>query len=189
MLKLLELFITFFIIGLFTIGGGYAMIPMINDTVIEKGWLTLEELYNFIAIAESTPGPFAVNTATLIGFSQFPEAPILGALITTLGVILPSFIIILLIAKYLHHFLEKKVVRWSLNGIKATVVGLIVAVFLSMVITNVFGGAIGLKNIDIYAIIITAIIFTITLVFKKKVGPIPLIILSGILGCVFYYLL
>ena len=96
MLKLLELFITFFIIGLFTIGGGYAMIPMINDTVIEKGWLTLEELYNFIAIAESTPGPFAVNTATLVGFSQFPEAPILGAVITTAGVVLPSFIIILL---------------------------------------------------------------------------------------------
>ena len=189
MLKLLELFITFFIIGLFTIGGGYAMIPMINDTVIEKGWLTLEELYNFIAIAESSPGPFAVNTATLVGFSQFPDAPILGAVITTAGVVLPSFIIILLIAKYIHHFLDKKIVRWSLDGIKATVVGLIIAVFISMVITNIFGGAIGLENIDLYAIIITVIIFTISMVFKKKVGPIPLIILSGILGFVFYYLL
>ena len=188
LLELLKVFITFFIIGLFT-SGGYAMIPMITDAVVSKGWLTFDELLNFVAIAESTPGPFAVNTATLIGFTHFPDAPILGAIVATTGVVLPSFIIILLIAKFLDHFLEYKIVRWVLNGIKATVVGLIIAVFITMLGTNLFEGDISLKNIDIYGIIIVVFIFTISRVFKKKVGPIPIIILSGILGYIFYWLL
>lgn len=189
LLDLLELFITFFIIGLLTIGGGYAMIPMIADSVVSKGWLTGEQLWNFIAIAESTPGPFAVNTATLVGFSQVPQAPILGAIVATTGVVLPSFIIILLIAKYLSHFLEKKVVRWILNGIKATVVGLIIAVFITMVVANLFDGAISIKTIDVFGLIIFVIIFSLSRIFKKKLGPIPIIIISGFLGFVFYWIL
>lgn len=95
---LVELFITFFKIGLFTFGGGYAMIPMITDEVVAKGWATAQMLTDFIAIAESTPGTFAINTATFIGMEQMG---VIGAIFATLGVIMPSFIIILIIAKFL----------------------------------------------------------------------------------------
>ena len=91
----LKLLWTFFKIGLFTIGGGYAMIPMIKSEVVAVGWLTESELLDFMAISESTPGPFAVNVATFVGFN---EAGVLGALCSTLGVILPSFIIILIVS-------------------------------------------------------------------------------------------
>ena len=101
----LELFYEFFIIGLFTFGGGYAMIPLIKDTVINNGWLTLEEFYNFIGICESTPGPIAVNMATYIGSTQ---GGLLGSLCATLGVVLPSFIIILLIAMCLQKLTSNK---------------------------------------------------------------------------------
>ena len=89
----LQLFLTFLKIGAFTFGGGYAMIPLIRESVLGYGWLSEEQILNFIAIAESTPGPIAVNMATFVGASQ---AGILGALVATLGVVLPSFIIILL---------------------------------------------------------------------------------------------
>ena len=89
---LLELFWVFFQIGLFTFGGGYAMIPMIQDLVVdEKKWVTYEEIMNFIAISESTPGPFAINMATFVGTTQYG---LLGAIVATIAVILPSFIII-----------------------------------------------------------------------------------------------
>ena len=91
----LELFITFFKIGAFTFGGGYAMLPLIQEEVLSKGWISAESLVNFIAISESTPGPFAVNMATFVGSAQ---GGFLGAFLATLGVVLPSFIIILIIA-------------------------------------------------------------------------------------------
>lgn len=186
--KIIELFYTFFLIGLFTIGGGYAMIPMIQDRVISKGWLTAEEILNFFAIAESTPGPFAVNTSTLVGFSQVFEAPILGAVMTTIAVILPSFIIILFIAKYFHNFLQKKAFNWALYGIKAVVIGLILSVVWTLIKDELFQGVLSLKSIDIYVIIIIVIIFALSKIFKK-VGTIPLIIISGFLGFIFFGLL
>ena len=91
----LELFLTFFKIGLFTIGGGYAMLPLIQADVQAKGWMTAEELVNFIAVSESTPGPFAVNVSTYVG-AELAGLP--GAFCATLGVVLPSFLIILLVA-------------------------------------------------------------------------------------------
>ena len=100
MIKLLLLFWTFFKIGLFTIGGGYAMIPMIESEVIAKGWLTETELVNFLAISESTPGPFAINMATFVGVNEFG---ILGGIFTTIGVITPSIIIIIIIYKVYEH--------------------------------------------------------------------------------------
>ena len=87
----LELFIEFFLIGLFTFGGGYAMIPLVKDLVIEKGWLTEEAFYNFLGVCESTPGPIAINMATYVGSTQ---GGVLGSIVATLGVVLPSFIII-----------------------------------------------------------------------------------------------
>ena len=93
----LELFLTFFKIGLFTIGGGYAMLPLIQADVQAKGWMTAEELVNFIAVSESTPGPFAVNVSTYVG-AELAGLP--GAFCATLGVVLPSFLIILLVARF-----------------------------------------------------------------------------------------
>ena len=86
-----ELFFTFFLIGAVTFGGGYAMIPLIQDIIVSKGWITAEQLLNFIAVSESTPGPFAVNIATYIGSSI---GGVGGAILATLGVILPAFIVI-----------------------------------------------------------------------------------------------
>jgi len=187
-----ELFLVFFLIGLFTIGGGYAMLPMIVDQVVGKGWLTLEAITNFVAIAESTPGPFAVNTATLVGFNLGLEnygvfGALFGAVFTTFGVILPSFIIILLIARQYKKFIAITWVKKAITGIKAIVVGLIFAVVVQLIMTNVITQDSNAK-VDIYAVIIIVIIFGINFKFKK-LSPIYLIIISGILGLAFYHFL
>lgn len=187
-----ELFLVFFLIGLFTIGGGYAMLPMIVDEVVGKGWLTLEAITNFVAIAESTPGPFAVNTATLVGFNLGLEnygvfGALFGAVFTTFGVILPSFIIILLIARQYKKFIAITWVKKAITGIKAIVVGLILAVVVQLIMTNVITQDSNAK-VDIYAVIIIVIIFGINFKFKK-LSPIYLIIISGILGLAFYHFL
>lgn len=186
----LELFFVFFMIGLFTIGGGYAMLPMIIDQVVGKGWLTLEEINNFVAIAESTPGPFAINTATLVGFNLGLQnygvlGALFGAVFTTLGVVMPSFLIILVIARNFNNFMENKYVKYAITGIKAIVVGLILAVVFELLKVNIFKDE-NLKNIDYYAVVIIIIIFITKLRFKK-LSPILLIIISGVLGVTFYY--
>ena len=123
MKKSLELFWIFFKIGLFTFGGGYAMIPQIKEVVIEKKkWISEEEMLDIIAIAESTPGPIAVNSATFIGYKQ---NKILGSLFATLGVILPSFIIIFIISLFFNNFLEYELVQNAFIGIKCAVAFLI----------------------------------------------------------------
>lgn len=188
----LELAFVFFTIGLFTIGGGYAMIPMINDQVISRGWLTVDELTNFLAIAESTPGPFAVNVATLIGFNQGSQYGvffgIVGAVVTTTSVVLPSFIIILIIAKFLKNFLEYKWVKYAMDGIKAIIAGLILSVVVGLVFKNVLHDQLSFQQFDYLALLIMVIVFTIKKIYKKT-NPILLIILSGILGIIFYGLL
>ncbi|MDD4076688.1 MAG: chromate transporter [Bacilli bacterium] len=178
----LELFFVFFTIGLFTLGGGYAMIPMIEEQVISRGWMTHEELYNFIGISESTPGPFAVNIATFIGHSQ---AGILGSITATISVVLPSFIIILLIAKFLHNFLKYKQVRWALDGVKPIIVGLLFAVVLSLINNNIMGGDYNWRDIDFIGVAIMGGMFILKAV-NKRFSPILLIIISALLGLVLY---
>ncbi|MEG1535501.1 MAG: chromate transporter, partial [Clostridia bacterium] len=117
-----ELFITFFKIGLFTFGGGYAMIPLIKEEVIGHGWLTEKLILDFIGISESTPGPIAVNLATFVGSSQ---GGFLGAMCATIGVVLPSFIIILIIAAVFKNFSKNKYVAMIMKGIKPVILGLI----------------------------------------------------------------
>ena len=125
MKKILDLFITFFKIGLFTFGGGYAMISTIRETIVEnKKWITDDELMQIITIAESTPGPIAINMATFIGAEQ---GGILGSIVATLGVVLPSFIIILLVASLLKRFIKNKYVQAFLKGVKPVVLGLILS--------------------------------------------------------------
>ena len=110
----LSLFIEFFQIGLFAFGGAYGAIPLIKEVVLENSWMNEEMFSNMIAISESTPGPIMINSATYIGNNQ---AGILGALVATLGVVLPSFLIILLIVIVFHKFLKNNKVQMVLKGI------------------------------------------------------------------------
>ena len=178
---LLELFASFFKIGMFTIGGGYAMIPLIQETVLEKGWLTSEILTDFIAISESTPGPFAVNIATFIGQSQ---AGILGAVIATLGVVLPSFLIILLIAKFFTKFNQNFYVKSALVGVRPAVIALITIAVFDIAKGNLFN-EFDLSGLDWRPFVMLAIISAIRIKFKK-IHPVWLVLISAGLGIVFY---
>ena len=128
--KLLQLFLTFFRIGLFTFGGGYAMIPLIQREAVEKHkWVSDDDILEVIAIAESTPGPIAINSATFIGYKV---AGVFGSFFATLGVVLPSFIIILIISFVLREFQELKVVQYAFNGIRAGVLALVIKAWWTM---------------------------------------------------------
>ena len=127
----LRLFLVFFKIGLFTFGGGYAMISVIESNCVEKrGWITHDDMMNITVIAESTPGPIAINCATFVGFKQ---AGLLGASAATLGVVLPSFIIIFLISLFLDSLLEIKAVASAFRGIRLAVGLLIVSAAVNMI--------------------------------------------------------
>jgi chromate transporter len=178
----IELFYVFFLMGLFTIGGGYAMIPLIEDQVVGRGWLSAENLINFFAISESTPGPFAVNTATLVGFSK---GGIPGAIVATFGVILPSFIIILIIAKFLNDFLKYRTVKDALNGVKPIVTGLVLSVAIGLIVTNFVGHDILKPVYDFVALGILVFLFILKRVYKK-LNVILLIVIAAVLGIVFY---
>ena len=187
----LKLFLTFLEIGAVSFGGGYAMISMIREKVLLHGWMSEEELINIIAVAESTPGPIAVNMATFVGSTQ---AGILGALLATLGVVLPSFIIILLIASVIRGFLKFAGVKAALSGIRPCVVALIGATAITMLLRALFGITTiqSAPKIDVPAIIIFATIVLFSLVFKfllkKKPSPILIIIVSAGLGILIYSL-
>lgn len=128
--KLSQLFFTFMKIGSFTFGGGYAMIPLIQREIAEKrGWITEEDILDIFAVAESTPGPIAINAATFVGRKV---CGFTGAFLATLGVVLPSFVIISLIAFVLRQFQDIKAVRWAFIGIRAGVLALIVKALASM---------------------------------------------------------
>lgn len=128
---ILDLFLTFAKIGLFTFGGGYAMISMIEDCCVEKKkWITHDEMMNITVIAESTPGPIAINCATFIGYKQ---SGIIGALFTTFGIVLPSFVVIFIISIFLDSFLELTIIASAFKGIKIGVGILIVDAGITMV--------------------------------------------------------
>lgn len=187
----LELFLTFLQIGAFSFGGGYGMISLIREKVLMHGWLTEEELLNMIAVAESTPGPIAVNMATFIGSAQ---GGVLGSAFATLGIVLPSFIIILFIAALMRNLLKYAGVKAFLGGIRPCVVGLILATAITMLMSTVIGfGSIGdTLSVDFKAMIIFAMLivlaFVTSKVFKKKPSPIVMIIISAVLGMLLYSL-
>lgn len=179
------LFFEFFIIGLFTFGGGYAMIPLIRQLVLARGWLSEELFLDFLAVAESTPGPIAVNMATFVGSTQ---AGVLGSIVATLGVVLPSFIIIVLIASLLKNLLENKHVKAFLTGIKPVILGLILSTGLIL-----FAKALGYQdhltfifNLEkiVVAVVLLVIFFSYKLVAKKKINNIAFILLSASVGVV-----
>ena len=195
-MKFLILFLTFFKIGAFTFGGGYAMLPFIQQEVLAKEWMSLAEMTDFIAISESTPGPFAINMATFIGNSVGSEygvlAGIFGAFCATLGVVLPSFIIILIVAKFYEKFKTSTVVSGCMTGLRPAVIGFIGAAALSIAATVFIpGGIISLaifKSVDFY---VSLVIFALAavLTFYKKLHPIIIICISAVLGILAGYLL
>lgn len=189
---LLDLFLTFFQIGAVSFGGGYAMISLIREKALAFGWLTEEELLNMIAVSESTPGPIAVNMATFVGSTQ---AGILGSVVATLGVVLPSFLIILLIAAVIRNFLNYKAVQAFLGGVRPCVVALILATAATMLSSTLFGFstvreariAVDVKGLIILAILV-AVAFAVKKLRGKKPSPILMILLAAGLGMLLYSL-
>ncbi len=185
----LKLFLTFFEIGLVSFGGGYGMISLIREQVLSNGWLSENDLLNMIAVSESTPGPIAVNLATFIGAKQ---GGILGSLCATLGVILPSFVIILIIAALAHGFLKYRGVQAFLNGVRPGIVGIIIATAIVLFLSLIFG----LKDyhsemsFDPIACGIFAFLILVSFVYKrirrKSISPIFMILISAVCGMIVY---
>ncbi len=192
----LELFLTFFKIGAFTFGGGYAMLPLIQADVEAHGWLETEKILNFIAVSESTPGPFAINMATYVGQEMGSQVTYLhqgiggwlGAFCATLGVVLPSFIIILIVAKCFEKFKTSRVVAGCMSGLKPAVIGLIGAAIFTTGQTVFFPVSFSLATLGTAAFISSAVIFAVSLFLAlKKLHPILIILLSAALGIVVGY--
>ncbi len=181
----LKLFLTFLEIGAVSFGGGYAMIPLVRDKVLTHAWLEEAEFLNFLAVAESTPGPIAINMATFVGSTQ---GGFLGSLCATLGVVLPSFIIILIISAVAKNFLQRAGVRAFLRGVLPCVVGLIVSTALLLIPESVLYIKLGepIARFDFSGILLFAILLGIVFVWKKikkkKPSPILMIVISAGLG-------
>lgn len=182
---LLHLFLTFLKIGAFTFGGGYAMLPLIQEEVLKNNWASMEELINFVAVSESTPGPFAINMATYVGNVQ---GGILGALFATLGVVVPSFVIILVVAKFYEKFKTNRIVAGCMTGLKSAVIGLIAAALISMA-KAVFVPN-GFKDINITLIAVSLGIYAAMtfLTFKVKLHPIVIIGISAAIGIILMFI-
>ena len=185
----LTLFLEFFKIGLFCFGGAFGMIPIIEETVVKHSWLTSNDFYNLVGVCESTPGPIAVNMATYIGSVK---GGILGSLVATLGVVLPSFIIILLVCALIRNFLKYNGVQAFLSGVRPCIVALILATAVTMAastllsFTTLTGGfAPDVRGIIILAILV-AIAFAFKKIIKKKPSPILMILISAGLGMLIY---
>ena len=172
----LDLFLTFAKVGVCTFGGGYAMLPILQREVVEKKrWATDEELTDYYAVGQCTPGIIAVNTATFIGFKY---KGVLGGIVATLGVVFPSVVIITIIAAFLSHFDQYPVVQHALVGINACVVALIASSVLKL-------GKSSLKNGVSVVIFLAALV----LEFWAGVSPVILIVSAGVVGYVIFGLL
>ncbi len=182
----LELFYVFFCIGAFTIGGGYAMLPLMQQQVVEKQWMTLERVNQFVSISESTPGPFAVNMATYVGAEM---GGVFGSVCATLGVVMPSFIIILIVAKCYDKFRSSRIVKGCMSGLKPAVVGLIgnafVNVFMAIFFSTGFTSAV---FVDISFYVYLALSGAMLFLAIKKVHPILIICISAVAGIIIGYL-
>ena len=186
---LLQLFWNFLVIGAVSFGGGYGMISLVRETVLGHGWLTESEFLSFIAVSESTPGPLAVNMATFIGASQ---AGLAGSFVATVGVVLPSFVIILLIAAALHSLMKYAGVNAFLAGVRPCVVAMILATACTMGLSTLggFTTVSGGFAPDVRALAVFALLGILHFAYKKKTqkapSPIGMILLSAVLGAVLF---
>ena len=186
----LQLFLTFLKVGTFAFGGGYAMLSLIGDSVLRYGWMTEKELLNFVGVETVIPGPIAVNMATYIGYEQ---GGFLGALLSTIGVVLPSFIIILLIASIIKNLLKYAPVKTFIASMRPALGGLILSVAVTMALT-VFFGINSVKNInftfDWRSLVVIAVIILISIIWKrvkkKEFSSILLVIISGVMGMLLF---
>ena len=186
----LQLFFTFLKVGAFAFGGGYAMLSLIGASVLQYGWMTEEELLNFVGVETVIPGPIAVNMATYIGYEQ---GGFLGALLATIGVVLPSFIIILVVVALVKNLLKYPPIKTFIASMRPALGGLIVSVAITMAL-KVFFAVDTIKNIsfsfDWRTLVVLAVVITIPIIwkrFKKKdFSSILLVVISGLMGMVLF---
>ncbi|MGI5976365.1 MAG: chromate transporter [Candidatus Limivicinus sp.] len=180
-MKLLQLFLSFLQIGLFSIGGGYAAIPLIQEQIVDiHGWLTMPQFADIVSIAEMTPGPIAINSATFVGI-QVAGLP--GALIATLGCILPSCVIVMSLAYAYYRFRGLNIVQGILSGLRPAVVAMIASAALGLLALTLFGQRSFPKDclgLNIQSFLIFAAAFFV--LRKWKLSPIAVMALSGAAG-------
>ena len=186
----LQLFLTFLKVGTFAFGGGYAMLSLIGDSVLGYGWMTEEELLNFVGVETVIPGPIAVNMATYIGYEQ---GGFLGALLATIGVVLPSFVIILVVAACIKNLLKYPPVKTFIASMRPALGGLIVSVAVTMALTVFFGiDTVGSINFsfDPRTLVVLAVVMAIPIIWKrikkKEFSSILLVVISGVLGMLLF---
>lgn len=195
----LELFWIFFKIGLFTIGGGYAMIPMINEEIVGAGYMTSDEVYNLIGIAQMTPGPFALNASTFCGMKI---AGVLGAVTATFGMILPSAVITTIVAVFFYKLKETEFFKRLFSGLKPVAIGLIGATIVTMVFESLLGLAsfdnivelidsFKTAKIDWLTVAIGSVIAGLSAfaLIKYKVHPIIIVLIGAGLGIIIFGLI
>lgn len=187
----LELFLTFFQIGLFGFGGGYAMLSMIQGEVVTShGWLSSAEFTDIVAISQMTPGPIGINSATYVGYTAAINAGyshvwgVLGSITATFAVVLPSFILMIAISKFFLKYQKHPMVEAVFKGLRPAVVGLLAAAALVLMTTENFGSF----QTDKYQFIVSVIIFLVAFIGtrKFKVSPILMIALCGLAGWILY---
>ncbi len=181
----LTLFLTFFEIGAVAFGGGFSMISFMREACLSCGWLTEAEFLNCVALAESTPGPIAVNVATYVGSSQ---GGFLGAVVATTGVVLPAFLIVLVIMICLSNLLKYKGVRAFLGGVHPTLAALVIGTGVTMLAGQVLpslAAEFDWRALSIFAVLVV-VAFSFQMWRKKSLSPVLLILLSGVMGILFY---
>ena len=190
----LKLFWTFFKIGLFGFGGGYGMLSLIQNEVVEKQkWISNSEFTDIVAVSQMTPGPIGINSATYVGFKAIENAgmtrteAVCGSLLASFSVMLPSFILMLLISAFFMHYKDHKSVQTVLKWLRPVVVGMLAAAVL-LLLNEENLGAFSVDNLQLYVSIgLFALAFVAT--YYWKVGPIKVILLAGLFGGLFYSIL
>ncbi len=186
---LLQLFVSFFQVGLFTIGGGYAALPLIQQQIVDiHGWLTLKEFADVVTISQMTPGPIGINAATFVGTKM---GGLLGAVAATVGCVTPSVIIVLILAHIYLKYRDLSLIKGILGGLRPATVALIASAGLSIIATSFFGAKLNqivFANIDPVAVIVFAAGLTVLRIFKKT-DPILIILGAGALGLGLYSLM
>ena len=186
----LQLFLTFLKVGVFAFGGGYAMLSLIGDSVLKYGWMTEEELLNFVGVETVIPGPIAVNMATYIGYEQ---GGFFGALLATIGVVLPSFIIILIVAACIKNLLKYPPVKIFISSMRPALGGLVLSVAVTMALTVFFGiDTVNTINLsfDWRTFVVLAVVIAIPIMWKhikkKEFSSILLVVISGVMGMLLF---
>lgn len=187
----LKLFIEFAKIGLFTIGGGMASVPLLQDLGVRTGWFTETELLHMIAISESTPGPLGINMGTYVGYTT---AGVTGAVIATLGIVLPTMVLVLIIAGFLQSFSDSKYVKGAMYGLRPASAGLIASAGVSVAMLSFINKAALSAHewgsvVEPKALALAAVIFVLTNYVKKTKGLHPVVFIAGaaVVGIVFRF--